>query len=155
MATHSSVLARRIPGKGEPGGLPSMGSHRGGHDWSDLAAAAKQRMGFPCSSAGKESACNARDLGLIPGWEDPLEKGKATPPVFWPGEFHGLYSPWGLKESDMTEWLSLHLKQRLWGKGLCQEGPMDPALLQYPFSLRYSSILRKTGVGQQKGIIFG
>ena len=39
-ATHSSVLAWRIPGTGEPGGLPSMGSHRVGHDWSDLAAAA-------------------------------------------------------------------------------------------------------------------
>ena len=40
MATHSSVLAWRIPGTGEPGGLPSMGSHRVKHDWSDLAAAA-------------------------------------------------------------------------------------------------------------------
>ena len=40
LATHSSVLAWRIPGMGEPGGLPSMGSHRVGHDWSDLAAAA-------------------------------------------------------------------------------------------------------------------
>ena len=40
MATHLSVLAWRIPGMGEPGGLPSMGSHRVGHDWSDLAAAA-------------------------------------------------------------------------------------------------------------------
>ena len=40
MATHSSVLAWRIPGMGEPGGLPSMGSHRVGHDRSDLAAAA-------------------------------------------------------------------------------------------------------------------
>ena len=40
MATHSSVLAWRIPGTGEPGGLPSMGLHRVGHDWSDLAAAA-------------------------------------------------------------------------------------------------------------------
>ena len=40
MATHSSVLAWRIPGTGEPGGLPSMGSHRVGHDWSDLAAVA-------------------------------------------------------------------------------------------------------------------
>ena len=39
MATHSSVLAWRIPGMGEPGGLPSMGSHIVGHDWSDLAAA--------------------------------------------------------------------------------------------------------------------
>ena len=40
MATHSSVLAWRIPGTAEPGGLPSMGSHRVGHDWSHLAAAA-------------------------------------------------------------------------------------------------------------------
>ena len=43
MATHSSVLAWRIPGTGEPRGLPSMGSHRVGHDWSDLAAAAATR----------------------------------------------------------------------------------------------------------------
>ena len=40
MTTHSSVLAWRIPGMGVPGGLLSMGSHRVGHDWSDLAAAA-------------------------------------------------------------------------------------------------------------------
>ena len=40
MATHSSTLAWRIPGTGEPGGLPPMGSHRVGHDWSDLGAAA-------------------------------------------------------------------------------------------------------------------
>ena len=40
MATHSSVLAWRIPGTGKPGGLPSMGLHRVGHDSSDLAAAA-------------------------------------------------------------------------------------------------------------------
>ena len=40
MATHSSVLAWRIPGTEEPSGLPSMGSHRVGHDWRDLAAAA-------------------------------------------------------------------------------------------------------------------
>ena len=39
MATHSSVLAWRIPGTGEPGGLPSKRLHRVGHDWSDLAAA--------------------------------------------------------------------------------------------------------------------
>ena len=103
--------------------------------------------GFPCSSVGKESACDAGDPGLIPGWgrslgegigyllqyswaslvaqlvksppamwetwvwtlgwEDPLEKGKVPTPVFGPGEFHGLYSPWGLKESDTTEQLSL------------------------------------------------
>ena len=39
MTTHSSVLAWRTPGTGEPSGLPSMGSHRVGHDWSDLAVA--------------------------------------------------------------------------------------------------------------------
>ena len=40
MATHLRILAWRIPGTGEPGGLPSMRSHRVGHDWRDLAAAA-------------------------------------------------------------------------------------------------------------------
>ena len=40
MATHSSVLTWRIPGTAEPGGLPSMGSHRFRHDWSNLEAAA-------------------------------------------------------------------------------------------------------------------
>ena len=44
MATHSSVLAFRIPGTGEPGGLPSVGSHRVGHDWSDLPAAAADKI---------------------------------------------------------------------------------------------------------------
>ena len=60
MATHSSVLALRIPGTGEPGGLPSMGSHRVGHDWSDLAAAAAIQciiggiwMGIFCGVSGQ------------------------------------------------------------------------------------------------------
>ena len=55
MATHSSVLAWRIPGTGEPGGLPSVGSHRVGHHWSDLAAAAawSQLIGKD-SDAGKD-----------------------------------------------------------------------------------------------------
>ena len=54
MATHSSVLAWRIPGTGEPGGLPSMGSHRVGHDWSDFAAAA----------AAADSMLKSRDITL-------------------------------------------------------------------------------------------
>ena len=49
MATHSSVLAWRIPGMGKPGGLPSMGSHRVGHNWSDLAAAAAAGHLVKCS----------------------------------------------------------------------------------------------------------
>ena len=44
METHSSVLAWRIPGMAEPGGMPSMGSHGVGHDWNDLAAAAAAEM---------------------------------------------------------------------------------------------------------------
>ena len=44
MVTHSSVLAWRIPGMGEPGGLPSMGSHRVRHNWSDLVAAAAENI---------------------------------------------------------------------------------------------------------------
>ena len=49
------------------------------------------------------------------GWEDSLEKRKATlpTPVSWPGESHGLYSPWGPKESDMTEQLSLSLFEKI------------------------------------------
>ena len=53
MATHSSVLAWRIPGTGEPGGLPSMGSHRVRHDWSDSSSSR-------CNKAGRE-------------WFNPLE----------------------------------------------------------------------------------
>ena len=45
MATHSTALAWRIPGTGEPGGLPSMGLHRVRHDWNDLAAAAEHLQG--------------------------------------------------------------------------------------------------------------
>ena len=53
VATHSSVLALRIPGTGEPGGLLSVGSHRVGHDWSDLAAV--KAMVFPVVMYGCES----------------------------------------------------------------------------------------------------
>ena len=48
IATHCSVLAWRIPGIGEPGGLLSMGSHRVEHDWSDLAAAAAAYLTYSC-----------------------------------------------------------------------------------------------------------
>ena len=69
MATHSSILAWRIPGTGEPVGLLSMGSHRIGHKCSDLAAAAAADYNqvFPDSSVGKESSCNAGDPDSIPG----------------------------------------------------------------------------------------
>ena len=58
MATHSSILAWRIPGTEEPGGLLSMGSHRVGHDWSDLVAAVVKNM--------HANARDIRDVGWIP-----------------------------------------------------------------------------------------
>ena len=60
MATHSSLLAWRIPGTGEPDGLLSLGSHRVGHDWSDLAAAAAEGNGNPLQCSCLE---NPRDGG--------------------------------------------------------------------------------------------
>ena len=50
--------------------------------------------GFPDSSAGKESTCNVGDLGSISGFRKiPWRRDRLPTPVFWPGEFHGLYSP--------------------------------------------------------------
>ena len=70
--THSSVLAWRIPGMGEPGGLPSMVSHRVGHDWSDLAAAAAVAQTVTHLSVMQDTRVQSL------GWEDPLEKEMAT-----------------------------------------------------------------------------
>ena len=176
METHSSVFAWRIPGTGEPGGLPSMGSHRVGHDWSDLAAAASVHSWwffpwvnfclnmydvsffscfhwcfvgvfdwcqsgdislesfqlksvpnwiwfifyqwlwwncFPCGSAGKESTYNAGDLGLRPGFETwvgkiPWRRQRLPTPVFWPGEFHGLYRSWCCRVGP--DWVTFTLR---------------------------------------------
>ena len=191
MATHSSVLAWIIPGTGEPGGLPSMGSHRIGQDWSGLAVAvaAKQErnpnvtLKMIIKSQGnrakeernkkqlhkkpKHSVQNSnnsviiisnwtsliaqvvknlsamqemlvwflswenlleRDRLLAPvflaslvaqvvknlpairqtwvwslGWEDPQRRESLPTLVFWPGEFQGLYSLWGSKESGLSD----------------------------------------------------
>ena len=65
-------------------------------------------QGFPGGSSGKESACNAEDLGSVPELGRSLEEGMATPPVFFPKQSPGQRnlagcSPGGLKESDTTE----------------------------------------------------
>ena len=65
-------------------------------------------MGFSGGLEGKESTCNVGDLGSIPGLGRFPREGNGYPtPVFCPGEFLGLYSPRGHKESDTTAWLSL------------------------------------------------
>ena len=85
--------------------------------------------GFPCGSAGKEP-CNAGDLGFDP-WvgKIPWRRERLPTPVFWPGEFHGMYSPRGHKESDTNERLSVHFQSPMgsyyrvsWEINLCQEG---------------------------------
>ena len=69
-----------------------------------------EAQGFPCGSAGKESACKKESACNVgrPGFDpwvgkSPLRRDRLPTPVFWPRKFHGLYSPWGRKELDMTE----------------------------------------------------
>ena len=119
MATRSSVLAWRIPGRGEPGGLLSMESHRVGHDWSDLAAAAADKgmnkcllhshfrgeeqlrayqiqiqdiliLKLPWWLSVKESAFQCRRHG-IHSWfrKIPWRREWQLTPVFLPGKSHG------------------------------------------------------------------
>ena len=92
MATHSSILAWRIPGRGEPGGLPSMGSQ----SWTQLkrlSSSSRLFNSFPSGTSGKEPACQCRRhkrgkfnpcVGKIP-WRRAWQ----STPVFLPGE-----SPW-------------------------------------------------------------
>ena len=86
MATHSSVPAWRSPGTGEPGGPPSMGSHRVGHDWSDLAAAAAD----PVITLTQCWCCRSRGTAPEPssGWQG------------W-----GLDPHWNCAQEDIYRWL--------------------------------------------------
>ena len=61
-------------------------------------------MGFPCGSAGKEFICNVGNLNLIPGLGRSPREGTS-----YPLQYPDLYSPWGCRQSDMTEQLSLSL----------------------------------------------
>ena len=111
MATHSSVLAWRIPGMGEPGGLLSMGSHGVGHDWSDLAAAAAAAATLsqvPSISLASLSILY-RFLFLFHTWED--QGSVWGPPLF---EEHstplGLLTLWVFNAMDimMTQFFFSH-----------------------------------------------
>ena len=104
MATHSSVLAWRIPGTREPDGLPSVGSHRVGHDWSDLAAAAAAAlyMGFPGGSAVKNlPAMQERQETQVQflGQENPLEEDTAT---------HSSILSWRITRDRGVWWTTVH-----------------------------------------------
>ena len=113
MATHSSVLAQRIQGQGS-----LVYCHLWGHTELDTTEVTEQQQqqyvikGFPGSSADKESACNAGDLGLIPGLERSPGGGHGHPLQYYCLEnLHGQrslvgYRPGNHKESDTTEQLS-------------------------------------------------
>ena len=106
MATHSSILAWRIPWTEKPGRLQSMGWHRVRHDWSDLAAA------------------------------DLLRRGQWQPtPVLSPGKSHGWSSlvgcsPWDHWESDTTGWLYFHFSLSCIGEG--NGNPLQCSCLENP-----------------------
>ena len=110
--TYSSVLAWRIPGTGEPGGLPSMGSHRVGDNWSDLAAAA---AGFPGGASGKELACQCRRFKRceFDPWvgKIPLEEGLAT---------HSSILAWRIPWTEEPWWATVHrvIQSQIWLKWL-------------------------------------
>ena len=130
MATHSSILAWRIPWTEERGRLQSIGSQRVGHDWSDLAAAAAsiRKFGFPGGASSKEPTCQCRrhKRRRFNPWvrKIPWRWAWQPIPVFLPGESYGPrslagYSPQGHKELDMTD---AHI-----GKLCLQSCPSFPA----------------------------
>ena len=94
------------------GSIPGLGRYPGEGNGNPLQ--------YP---EGKESTCNVGGPGFDP-WAGkiPWRREQLPTPVFWPGEFHGLYSPWGRKESDTIERLSLHFTSIQY---YCLENSMD------------------------------
>ena len=116
MATHSGVLAWRIPGMAEPGGLPSMGSHRVGHDWSNLAAAAISHCAYiwlPQWLSSKELVCNAGDTVWLLGWKISWRRKWQPTPLFLPGKSHGQRSLQVHGVANSLIWLSTFTKVSL------------------------------------------
>ena len=110
MATHSSILAWRIPWTKESGGLQSRRSQTVGQDWSDqwpLLLYFQEWMGFPGASALKNPPANERNSGSIPGSGRSPVEGNGHP-LQYSGKSHeqrslAEYSPWDRKELDVTE----------------------------------------------------
>ena len=101
---HSSVGKESTCSAGNPSSIPGSGRSAG------------EGIGYPlqyaCASLVAQLVKNLPALRenwlWSQGLEDPWRRERLTTPVFWPRELHGLYSPWDHKESDTTEWLSLH-----------------------------------------------
>ena len=114
----SSVRTESTCNVGEPSSIPGSGRSAGEgigyplqYSWASLVAQLIKNLPAMWET-------------WVPsmGWEDPLEKRKATMSIFWPGEFHELHIPWGCKELDKTEQLSLtQSSHRVCGKSLFSE----------------------------------
>ena len=104
----SSVWKESACNVGDPGSIP--GSERS--PWRRDRLPTPVFLGFACGSAGKESSCNAGDLESIPGLGRSPGEGKGYP-LRYSGLENSMDSPWGHKESDMTERLSLHFVLQL------------------------------------------
>ena len=102
---HSSVGKESACNSGDPGSIPGLGRSPG------------ERKGYPLQDSWaslvawlvKNPPAMQETWIQSLGWEDLLEKDRLPIPILWPGEFHVLYSPWGRKESDTIEQLSLSL----------------------------------------------
>ena len=128
MATHSSVLAWRIPGTAETGGMLSMGSHRIGHDWSNLAAAAAawSVISFSGGSVVENPPANAGDASSISGLERSLREGNDNPLQYsclknpmdkgtWWSTVHGVAKSW----TQLSDWTTTK-HGRPWGPPVVQ-----------------------------------
>ena len=97
---------------GDPGSIPGSGRSAGegmGYPLQYSWASHSSILGFPWYLSWWRVRLQCWRPGFDPWVGKILWRRERLPTaVFWPGEFHGLYSPWGHKESDTTEWLSLH-----------------------------------------------
>ena len=107
---HSSVGKEYTCNVGDPGSYSWVGKLL----WRRDRLPTPVFLGFPCGSAGKESACNAGDQGSIPGLGRSSREGKGYPLQYSGLENFMDYSPWGCKESDTTEQLSLRRDRVAW-----------------------------------------
>ena len=81
---------------------------------------------LPCSSDGKESSCNVGDRGLIPGWEDPLDKGMAAHSSVLAWRIPWTEEPGGLQSTESQSWTQLrdyHCIPRKCPPGMKLKGP--------------------------------
>ena len=136
MATHSSVLAWRIPGTGEPGGLPSTGLHRVGHNWSNLAAAAA----FLCINMLPLSSVHSAVSGSV----RPHESQHARPPC--------PQTPWVYSNScPSSRWCHSAISSSVVPFSFCPQSL--PASGSFPMSQLFAWSGQSTGVSASASVL--